>query len=210
MVFRTMSKNKDWSFLEKSDLANILPAVNDIEALYHFSSDNTVVQSCHLDFYGKNIRLLRLTQDNWRPEEDALWYVDMGDGYIINLDGDTSAIHEANAGTGFKLNPDILRDYLKFRLFFEIRNNSRTLIVDDVDVLELQKTKNIERVSSYIHPVTIERNEDDTITANAVVHYKDQLYMARYEISKQGVVTEQKRSPLPLNIKMTASPKFSL
>jgi len=205
-----MSKNKDWSFLKKSDLANILPAVNDIETLYHFSSDNTVVQSCNLDFYGKNIRLLRLTQDSWRPEEDALWYVDMGDGYIINLDGDTSAIHEANVGTGFKLNPEILRDYLKFRLFFEIRNNSRTLIVDDVEVLELQKTKNIERVSSYIHPVTIEHNDDDTITANAIVHYKDQLYTARYEISKQGVVTEQKRSPLPLNIKMTASPKFSL
>jgi hypothetical protein len=212
MVFRAMSKNKDWSFLKESDMANILPAVNDIEPLYHFSSNNTIVQSCQLDFYGKNIRLLRLTQDSWRPEEDALWYIDMGDGYIINLDGDVSAIHEANANTSFKINSDVLRDYLKFRLFFEIRHNSRTLIVDDVDILELQQTKNIDRVSSYIHPVSIDDtgNDDNSLTANAVVHYKNQLYTASYEISKQGVITEQNRTPLPLNIKLTSTPKFSL
>ncbi len=199
-----------WRHLEESALEDILPALNKIEPVYDFKPGNTLASVMALPFYPKG-RLLRVAQAGWRPEDGPLWYIDAGDGVIVNLDGSVAAIQRVNIDGPLALNAGTARDYLKFRLYFEVREHGRHILVESPADLNVTEDRDARRIETTVEPVTIEGPDQmGAFNMSACVHWNDKMFRVSWRVMENGMLEETDKARLPVSVKLSREPDFSL
>jgi len=195
-----------WQNLDPQTCPSLLTSLNQVETLYHFNSDDTGLSSQALDFY-PGAHLLRVTLISWPATEDALWYVQTPDKKIINLNGKLSRIHQLNVNFPLKLSIETLKNYLKFRLFFELKHGFRSLIVEDMERFKHIRESDRKNILNLLTPFTFTQRAG-LFSISYCYHLRDRIFQATATLDGNGLLTETTKKELPYSLKLINAPYF--
>ncbi|HYD17874.1 MAG TPA: hypothetical protein VEF76_05305 [Patescibacteria group bacterium] len=104
----------DWKTASSDEKLQLVRDINRVEPVYKFSPEDSIVETLPLSFYhgGQLVSIVKPM-----PLQPQLWYVKLP-SEIVNLDGSVANIHHLNERAPLALSPQVIADYLKFRLYF--------------------------------------------------------------------------------------------
>lgn len=188
--------NLDWVTYSNQDFSDLKEKINPIDRKF-LIGDETIIKKTTLPFYQDKVKLIWLTDINWKKGLEIYYLIFESNLYRLN--GTSPPIHEINAKVPLKLNKENVEDYLKFFCYFVQGDHGAFLITDSLqpnEIPEIKKKKEKEEFSFNMHPTKFNGMDKDSFLFASIIWYDDVLFGARFKVDPTGMVHMLEDEPI--------------
>jgi hypothetical protein len=186
---KSWSSDLTWNSVSEKDRMRLTAHADPVDDKYRVNA-STVIEETRLLFYTENVKLLRLSDADWK-ERLFIYFVDDGKD-LIRLNGTSAPIHDINARAPILLDEKNILDYVRFFCFFVRGEEGPFLILESLDQPEIQPIANksdLAMLEQNAYPSRFNGMDGDgNYLVTSMVWYGTEIAAARYKIGPDGII----------------------